>query len=228
MDEITVKGIGDGLLITLGEGGWDERLARLVQRMEAGATFYQGGRAALDVGDRDVQPEQIEQVREVLARAGVTLWALLGTCDATVVAAVRAGLVPDLGLGLPAHRRASERVPEPEPLPEPLPGGLIIARTLRSGQRIEHQGDVVVIGDINAGAEVVAGGHIVVWGRVRGLVHAGALGDENALICALDLAPTQLRIAGHIARSPDEKRRRPVPEMARVRRGRVEAVPWRR
>jgi septum site-determining protein MinC len=219
---ITIKGIRDGLLITLGEGPWDERMARLAQRLEAGATFYQGGRAALDVGSRPLQPEQIEEARAVLERAGVTLWALLSTCDATVVAAVRAGLVPDLGLARsPAPHEAA-------PPPEPAPGGLVIARTLRSGQRIEHPGDVVIIGDVNAGAEVVAGGHIVVWGRARGLLHAGALGNEDAVICALDLAPTQLRIAGHIARSPDEKRRRPVPEMARVRRGRVEAVPWRR
>ncbi len=227
MDEITVKGIGDGLVITLGEGVWDERMARLAQRMEAGATFYRGGRAALDVGGRELRPEQIEQAREVLARAGVTLWALLSSCDATIVAAVRAGLVPDLGLSMPAPRRAAE--PEPaEPPAEPPAGGLVVVRTLRSGQRIEHPGDVVIIGDVNAGAEVIAGGHIIVWGCVRGMVHAGALGDENAVVCALDLAPTQLRIAGHIARSPDEKRRRPVPEMARVLRGRIEAAPWRR
>jgi septum site-determining protein MinC len=58
------------------------------------------------------------------------------------------------------------------------------------------------------------------------LVHAGALGDEEAVICALDLAPTQLRIAGHIARSPEDRRRKPVPEVAAVREGQIVAVPW--
>jgi septum site-determining protein MinC len=84
----------------------------------------------------------------------------------------------------------------------------------------------VVIGDVNPGAEVIAGGDIVVWGRVRGLVHAGALGDEGAVICALDLAPTQLRIAGTIARSPEERRRKPVPEIATAQEGHIVAVPW--
>ncbi|MBS3784235.1 MAG: septum site-determining protein MinC, partial [Anaerolineae bacterium] len=76
------------------------------------------------------------------------------------------------------------------------------------------------------GAEVVAGGDIVVWGRVRGLIHAGALGDEDAVICALELSPTQLRIGSHIARSPEERPRQPVPETASVRNGQIVAVPW--
>jgi len=59
------------------------------------------------------------------------------------------------------------------------------------------------------------------------MVHAGALGDDEAVICGLDLAPTQLRIAGYIARSPEEKRRKPAPEMASVHEGRIVAVPWR-
>jgi septum site-determining protein MinC len=84
----------------------------------------------------------------------------------------------------------------------------------------------VVIGDVNPGAEVVAGGDIVVWGRARGLVHAGALGDEGAVVCALDLAPMQLRIAGAIARSPEERRREPVPETAALREGQIVAAPW--
>ncbi|HEX7008861.1 MAG TPA: septum site-determining protein MinC, partial [Phycisphaeraceae bacterium] len=71
----------------------------------------------------------------------------------------------------------------------------LVQRTLRSGQVVRHQGHLTVLGDVNPGAEVIAGGSVVVWGRVRGTVHAGALGDRSAQICALELAPTQLRIA---------------------------------
>ena len=99
-------------------------------------------------------------------------------------------------------------------------------RTLRSGQRLRHPHSVVIIGDVNPGAEVIAGGDIVVWGRVRGVLHAGAFGDEHAIICALDLSPMQLRIAGHIALSPEERRGKPVPEVASVRDGQIVAVPW--
>ena len=74
--------------------------------------------------------------------------------------------------------------------------------------------------------EIIAGGDIVVWGKLRGTVHAGALGNQDAIVCALDLAPTQLRIGSHITRSPDDRRRKPRPETARVRDGQIIAEPW--
>jgi len=221
--EVAVKGIRQGLLITLGEGPWEERMSRLAARIEAGATFFRGGRAVLDVGERRMVREQIQEVENLLTRFNIGLWGLLSNCDETIAVAVRAGLIPDLRLG----DRLQELEQEVEQA-EPLTGGaLVVTQTIRSGQRVEHPGDVVIIGDVHAGAEVVAGRHVIVWGRLHGVVHAGALGNEEAIVCALDLAPTQLRVAGHIARSPEEKRRRPVPEMAQVRGGRIEAAPWR-
>lgn len=100
-----------------------------------------------------------------------------------------------------------------------------VKRTVRSGVRIEYEGNVVVVGDVNPGAEVVAGGSVVVWGRLRGVVHAGAGGDTEAVVCALDLSPTQLRIATEIATTPD-RRSQPVPEMARLKDGHLVAEPW--
>jgi septum site-determining protein MinC len=81
---------------------------------------------------------------------------------------------------------------------------VIINRTLRSGQRVKHQANVVIVGDVNPGAEVIAGGDIIVFGRLRGVVHAGAGGSKEAQVAALKLNPTQLRIASLIARSPDD------------------------
>ena len=104
--------------------------------------------------------------------------------------------------------------------------GVLIKRTLRNGRTIHSDGHVVVLGDVNAGAMVIAAGDVIVWGRLRGTVHAGASGDESAVVCALYLAPTQLRIAGYITISPEDKRRKPKPEKAMVRNGRIEAVAW--
>ena len=67
---------------------------------------------------------------------------------------------------------------------------------------IEYQGNVIVFGDVNPGAEIMAGGSVLIWGRLRGLVHAGADGDEEAIVGALEFSPMQLRIAGKIAVSP--------------------------
>lgn len=96
---------------------------------------------------------------------------------------------------------------------------ILYEKSLRSGQNINFDGNVVVLGDVNPGAEIVAGGHILIMGTLRGLVHAGAAGDEDATVTALCFAPTQVRIASHITRPPDgmvEFGDKP-PEIARIR-----------
>lgn len=117
--------------------------------------------------------------------------------------------------------RPLARAPEPE---ERGAAGFV-ARTVRSGQVIRHHGHVTVLGDVNAGAEIIAGGNVIVWGRLRGTVHAGALGDRSALIGALELAPTQLRIADLIARPPEGSSNR-YPEVAFVESDQINVEAW--
>ena len=70
--------------------------------------------------------------------------------------------------------------------------------SLRSGQRLEYEGSLVIIGDVNAGAEVMAGENIVVLGNLRGLAHAGAKGNKDAIIEAVDIEAVQIRIADKV------------------------------
>ena len=87
---------------------------------------------------------------------------------------------------------------------------------------LHHTGNIVVVGDGNPGAELVATGDILVFGRLAGIAHAGAGGDASARIFALNLAATQLRIATFIADEDGVKRRAaPAPEAALVRDGRI-------
>ena len=95
---------------------------------------------------------------------------------------------------------------------------LSLQRTLRSGTVVRFDGDVTLFGDVNPGAQIVATGSIVVLGALKGMAWAGATGDENALILALDFLPTQLRIGRKIAITPDRAPSDPtgIPEMASV------------
>jgi septum site-determining protein MinC len=102
---------------------------------------------------------------------------------------------------------------------------VLVESTLHSGKRIEYAGHVVVLGDVSPGVEIVAGGHVIVWGKLRGTVHAGAHGNEHARVCALDLSPMQLRIAGHAATSPS-RRGSPQPEVVRLRNGNLVTDVW--
>jgi septum site-determining protein MinC len=151
---------------------------------------------------------------------GLTLWAVEGTHPATELAARE--------LGLEVHLRpaasSSQATAEPASLEEMV--GVVVRGTLRSGQTIQHAGHIILIGDVNPGAEVVAGGDVIVWGKLRGTVHAGAMGDDRAVVCALQLAPSQIRIAMHIARPPERGRPPKVPEMASVQEDRIVVERW--
>ncbi|MEN9204829.1 MAG: septum site-determining protein MinC [Thermostichales cyanobacterium SZTDM-1c_bins_54] len=102
----------------------------------------------------------------------------------------------------------------PQPIRDPSP--LYVQTTLRSGSEIRHSSTVIIWGDVNPGAEIRAEGDILVWGRLRGLAHAGCAGSPTAVIVALQLEPTQLRIADAVARSP-EPHPHPVAEVAYLR-----------
>jgi septum site-determining protein MinC len=216
---INIKGTKDGLLVTLGEGELAILLAKLEERLRGTAPFFKGGQVALDVGRRELSVKEIGHIQALLAKHEVTLGTVISEVPVTRAAACR--------LDLETKRSAQPR-PRPERRAEDeFSEGALIRRTLRSGQVTRHPGHVVVVGDVNAGAEVIAGGDIVIWGNLRGTVHAGATGDDQAIVCALDLAPTQLRIGKHIARPPEEKsQRRIVPEVASVEEERIIVKAW--
>ena len=98
---------------------------------------------------------------------------------------------------------------------------LFVAKTIRGGQQVVYNGSVVIIGDVNPGAEVIAGGDIIIRGTCRGLVHAGAYGNIEATITANRLLASQIRIASLIARAPDNLDKPEYTEIARIIDGNV-------
>lgn len=78
---------------------------------------------------------------------------------------------------------------------------------LRSGQVLEAETSIIVIGDVKPGAKVVSKGNIIVLGSLKGNAFAGASGNENTFVLALDMSPVQIRIADTIARAPDEQKK---------------------
>lgn len=99
-------------------------------------------------------------------------------------------------------------------------GSLFLPRTIRSGQRIECEGDLVIVGDVNPGSELVATGNIAVFGKLRGLAHAGATGRNDVMIVANYLVPQQIRIGGKIAIIPGN-RRIDGPEVVKILDGKI-------
>jgi len=219
--EITIKGTREGLLITLGEGDLEPMLEELYQRLRPTLSFFRGGQAILDVGDRAISTEELARVDELLGSCDMALRSVIARSASTRRAA--------RALGLRAFSHLEPMGPRTAGAADQWEGseGLLIRRTVRSGQVIKHAGHVVVIGDVNAGAEIIAGGDVVIWGALRGVVHAGAMGDDQAVVCALRMMPLQLRIGKYVARPPESGALNPSgPEMAKVRGDKIVAEPW--
>lgn len=218
--KIQIKGIRDGLLITLGDGAWDEVQRALIEHLDQQAEFLRGARLALEVGNHVLKAVDLGQLRNEISERGLSLWAVLSNSPTTEQTAQTLGLATRITKPRPelTHAHLETNLQSGEQ-------AVLVHRTLRSGFSLQHPGHVVLIGDVNPGAEVIAGGDVVVWGRLRGMVHAGAAGDENAIVCALDLSPTQLRIAGKIATTP-QRRGKPQPEIASIKNGQVVAEIW--
>lgn len=114
----------------------------------------------------------------------------------------------------------------PRPHPQPTHGDepKVLRRTVRSGQEVTHQGDLVVLGDVHVGGRLVATGDVIVVGTLRGFAWAGAEGNEAAIIYAQQLQPTQVRIAGAIAQGAPSSPG--AVEYAHLEDGKIVVEPW--
>jgi septum site-determining protein MinC len=221
---VAIKGIKDGLLIALNaEEEWGQITSDLAARIDAQSAFFTGARITVDVGERPLPKAELGSLKALLERRGLTLWAVLSDSDTTKDAAQALDLKTSTANTIPGRddTEGTEVNPEEDGTP-----GVMIRRTVRSGRIVRSDGHVVVLGDVNPGAAIIAAGDIVVWGKLRGNVHAGVNGDETAVVCALDMTPTQLRIAGFITISPPDKRRKPRPEIASIRDENIIVEAW--
>ena len=217
---IQIKGLRDGLLVSLDDASWELQRGALIAQVDAQPSFFQGARLALDVASQVLHVNQLVDLRDELSERGISLWAVISESPTTEHTAQLLGLATRISKPRPEESRQF-------PVHDLGEGtALFLDRTLRSGTRIEFGGHVVVLGDVNPGAEIVAEGNVIIWGRLRGTVHAGSKGNRSAVICALDLSPMQLRIADEVS-AVVKPREQPKPERARINEnGKLQAEFW--
>lgn len=232
-EPIEFKGIREGILVTIDPDiDWATVVSEMAARIDDQPNFFRGAGMALQLETRGVRRPELAVLVEILQERDIELISVLSTSAMTQGSTRKLGLKTELETSpASAHSTTTDRPPVyPETI---LSGevkgteGILIRRTLRSGSIVKTIGHVVVVGDVNPGAEIIAGGDVIVWGRLSGVVHAGAMGDESCVICALDLQPTQLRISELISVAPPaKKRRKPQPESAFIENGQIRAEPW--
>jgi septum site-determining protein MinC len=192
---------------------WTDLWHQLKHRLNSGEQFWQAGMLVeLVACDRLLDQAQLQEIADTLAEAQLNLRSVATNRRQTAIVAATAGYSVD------QHPNQSVAIVEQGDIQaEPL----YLQTTLRSGVEICHPGSVIVYGDTNPGSSIIANGDILVWGRLRGVAHAGAKGNHQACIMALQIEPpAQLRVADYRARAP-KPLDQAYPEVAYVSEGAI-------
>lgn len=209
-DAISIKGRENSVAVHVGEGNWVALLDLLHARLLQSNGFFKGGQVALDLGPRGLPVSALREVQVLFREHQMTLVWIRSSAEATCQSATDLGMIAiyveshvdgtieDSRIGEEQQAVSYPQLGQGESGQQgnQHPLDFVHRGHLRSGQVVERVESIVVIGDVKPGATVISAGDILVWGRLRGVAHAGVMGNTRAIVCALDLSPTQLRIAG--------------------------------
>ena len=199
-------------------GVMNEELDRYLADMDS---QLRGLEVYINVGRRLLDSAQLQGIFAVLRGHGVAVAEVATSQESLQQAIADSFSVP---LSLDGRSRKQERRRTLEPLDT-----LLVRHACRTGTSIRHKGTVVVLGNVNPGAEVAATDDVVVVGALRGMVHAGANGNDRATVTALSLQATQLRIGGLIAAGTPHGLKAGTslgPEVAYIRQGAIVVEPY--
>lgn len=205
MGSVTLKGVKDGIEMRLSqEGSYSAILQETRERLLEAKEFFADTALNLIVCGRKLVSTEEEQLKNMIEAILPSNTNIVFSKEGDNQEAMGNDRMD--GYGLTGEENA-----------------LFIRGTVRSGQVIETGGNLIIAGDVNPGAQLMAGGDIMVMGNLRGTVHAGRSGNRAAVVIALTIAPSQLRIADMITRAPDkdEIRRSPLPEIAYIKDGTI-------
>jgi septum site-determining protein MinC len=216
--KVVFKGVGQEVQVVLDPlVPFAEIERELEEHLERSGKFFVGAAVTLVVGGRQLRDEHLQTIRQLLATHGLTI----GEIRASLIDHARPAVT--LSSSPPAYTPEPPVQPARRRAEPPLAGEMarnnafLVKGPLRSGQRVYAENNLVVFGDVNPGAELIAGGDIMVMGVLRGVAHAGVPDNIAAIIAALSLKPTQLRIGHFISRSPEfQEKQDSGPEIARV------------
>lgn len=185
---VKIKGSKNGLKLNFAQGADFEAIEKEIKgKLESGSGFFTRG-TVIEIAPNVLRKGDRERLRRLFSRHGV----VFRTTDPLQELKAREQLQEE-------KEKNEQKKRESE-----VQHMVVVNRTLRGGQEIRTESSVLICGNVNPGAQIIAGGSIDIRGTCRGMVHAGANGNTKAFIVADHLMPMQIRIANFIARSPDE------------------------
>ncbi|MBU3110416.1 septum site-determining protein MinC [Clostridium lacusfryxellense] len=201
-DKIIIKGNKEGLNVVINMNhfsDFDDMLESLIEKLAQGRKFYKGSTLKITTELKYINERESRKLKEVLFDEF-----LISDCIFQNTEESTTKVFTGIYEGKTKFLR----------------------KTIRSGQSINYPGNVVIIGDVNPGAEIYATGNIIVMGNLRGLAHAGTNGNEKAIIAAVKLEPQILQIASIVTRSPEDEIKPQYPEVAKIKNGNIIVEPY--
>lgn len=180
LQNVTIKGTKEGLTLHLNDSCSFEELKKELQWKLSETSRLQDGNQLItvkvQVGNRYLSEQQAEELEELISQ--------------------KKNLIVDSITSNVMTKEEVEKMKEEQEI-------VSVTRIVRSGQVLKVPGDLLLIGDVNPGGTVIAGGNIFVMGVLKGIAHAGCFGNNEAIVAASIMKPSQLRISKHINRAPD-------------------------
>lgn len=220
MEIFTIKGLKSGPTFLFDDHAeFPDILHAVEEELARAKGFFRDSPVVLHFGDRTLKKEEWRELKEILHRERLLLRLVVAATTTSRDLLYKEGLTVRDSMLLPGQ----EKKAAPGEATNNRGAALYLRRSLRSGQNEVFESDVMLVGDINQGAEVIAGGDVIVFGTLRGMVHAGYPDNREAIVIALNLMPLQLRIGPFIARADEGQNHRRVPrsEVARVKEERI-------
>ncbi len=201
MNNVVIKSINKNLIIDIkNNGNFKETLVELEENLRDIVDIFPDNKFRVIIKGESLNENYIEDIYDVIEYSGLKI-SFIGEETFLVKnyndfnsRPVAENSVLQEVIEAPVEKEFSAKINET----------LFHTGSLRSGQRLSHDGSIVIVGDVNAGAEVVATGNIVCMGVFRGLAHAGSKGDKECYVSAVTLTPTQLRISDIITFLPED------------------------
>ena len=218
---VIIKSNRYGLIVILdGQPDWETIKKEVAEKFSASAKFFGNAQMALCFQGRELSAQEEQELVEVIGQS----------CQIQVVCLVDENQLTEQNMKQAVEQTVSASGPREDSELSNLQDGRFYKGTLRSGQVLESETSIIILGDVNPGARVVSKGNVIVLGTLKGNVFVGAAGNEAAFVAALSMDPMQIRIGDVIARSSDgaavrKKKADDTPKIAFVEDGNIYIEP---
>lgn len=248
---LEIKGFSDGILITLPDKPWSDASKDILETVAEKESFFRGAYLFLNTGDSFVKVVDMMQLRDDLDQCDVHLRGIFSTVDKTIQNAKSLGFLTEsldgkrkvrkteqpaeltstaekdeIAVIKPAEPKSKQRGAQSN-----ISSACFVGRTVRSGVLIQRAENIVIIGDVNPGAEIVSEGSIIVWGKIKGNVKAGSAGNLKAFVSALEIDDANVSIGNITAVFQKDLNRKHDPKLPvtiRVAEGVLQTEIWKK